>query len=422
MSDLNPLYKDPTAPIDERVEDLLRRMTVREKVAQMRLVRRLDIDENARETCRDGYGASHANADLASPGGLNAIQRFLREETRLGIPLLMAGESLHGIRDPGGTVFPQAIALGATFDDALVGEIAEAIGAEARAAGIRQVFAPNLDLARDPRWGRVEETYGEDTYLAAAFREGGAMSTMPCYSELDGEPVHASRRLLNGRRGALRLRRGSRGLVYGRGGRTRPRGHPPRRCEPLRQAPNLLPALRRPHPLLLQPQALGLGAGTHAGYSRRSRQRLRLLAPRTALSLWLRPLLHNLRLRRPPRHARKPAGLRAAGAATRRRGHRACRGFRHGLQHRFPRGRRGRAPLCRGRRLQRDALRQAPARLPADPPRTRRIARGLLRALLRRLLLHRPADEGSRRARHLHPFHRRPRGRLHAYSLKGSKP
>jgi len=188
MSDLNPLYKDPTAPIDERVEDLLRRMTVREKVAQMRLVRRLDIDENARETCRDGYGASHANADLASPGGLNAIQRFLREETRLGIPLLMAGESLHGIRYPGGTVFPQAIALGATFDDALVGEIAEAIGAEARAAGIRQVFAPNLDLARDPRWGRVEETYGEDTYLAAAFREAGRCRRCPATANSTASP------------------------------------------------------------------------------------------------------------------------------------------------------------------------------------------------------------------------------------------
>lgn len=250
MVDTKPIYKDSSRPIEERVEDLLSRMTIREKVMQMRLIRGLDTAPDARERCRDGWGASHQPADNASISGLNAIQKYLLEETRLGIPLIMVSEALHGLRYPGCTVFPQAIALAATFDDDLVGQIATAIGAEARSVGIRQVFAPDLDLARDPRWGRTEETYGEDAYLAsrlgvayvrgvqsegvvatpkhfvahgspegglnlapvhmgerevrelmlpvfeAAFREGGALSTMPCYSELDGVPVHASRRLL----------------------------------------------------------------------------------------------------------------------------------------------------------------------------------------------------------------------------------
>lgn len=250
ISKTEPLYRDPAAPVEARVEDLLSRMTLREKVMQMRLVRGLDTDPSATDRCRDGWGASHQPADKTSLEGLNAIQKYLLGKTRLGIPLLMVGEALHGLRYQGCTVFPQSIALGATFDEELVGQIAEAIGAEARAVGIRQVFAPNLDLARDPRWGRTEETYGEDSFLAsrlgvayvrgvqsagvaatpkhfvahgspegginlspvhmgeremrertlpvfaAAFREGGALSAMPCYSELDGVPVHASRHLL----------------------------------------------------------------------------------------------------------------------------------------------------------------------------------------------------------------------------------
>ena len=152
ISKTEPLYRDPTAPVEARVEDLLSRMTLREKVMQMRLVRGLDTDPSAAVRCRDGWGASHQPADKTSLEGLNAIQKYLLGKTRLGIPLLMVGEALHGLRYQGCTVFPQSIALGATFDEELVGQIAEAIGAEARAVGIRQVFAPNLDLARDPRF------------------------------------------------------------------------------------------------------------------------------------------------------------------------------------------------------------------------------------------------------------------------------
>ena len=106
ISKTEPLYRDPAAPVEARVEDLLSRMTLREKVMQMRLVRGLDTDPSAAERCRDGWGASHQPADKTSLEGLNAIQKYLLGKTRLGIPLLMVGEALHGLRYQGCTVFP----------------------------------------------------------------------------------------------------------------------------------------------------------------------------------------------------------------------------------------------------------------------------------------------------------------------------
>ncbi len=108
------------------------------------------------------------NAALA-----NAVQKIAVESSRLGVPLLNHGEALHGHVSTGATIFPQAIAMASTWDTDLVGHIGRAIGTEARAVGVHSAFAPVLDLGREPRWGRTEETYGEDPHLAA--RLGVAM-------------------------------------------------------------------------------------------------------------------------------------------------------------------------------------------------------------------------------------------------------
>jgi beta-glucosidase len=97
----------------------------------------------------------------------NGVQRYQREKTRLGIPVIFMGEGLHGLMEYGSTSFPQALGLASTWDPALVKRAFTAVGDEAGSRGVDQVFSPVLDIARDPRWGRTEETYGEDPYLAA---------------------------------------------------------------------------------------------------------------------------------------------------------------------------------------------------------------------------------------------------------------
>ncbi len=97
----------------------------------------------------------------------NEIQRFLVEETRLGIPAIIHEECLHGLLARESVCFPQSIGQAATWDPDLVRAMAERLGRELRAAGAHQALAPILDITRDPRWGRVEETYGEDPYLVA---------------------------------------------------------------------------------------------------------------------------------------------------------------------------------------------------------------------------------------------------------------
>src|SRR6266568_4164685 len=97
----------------------------------------------------------------------NGVQRFLKEKSRLGIPALFMGEALHGFMEHGSTSFPQAIGLASTWDPQLVKQVFTAAGDEAGSRGAGQVFTPVLDLARDPRWGRTEETYGEDAYLVS---------------------------------------------------------------------------------------------------------------------------------------------------------------------------------------------------------------------------------------------------------------
>ncbi len=178
-------YQDPTLSAEERVRDLLGRMTLEEKVAQMLCIwsRRATyvFDESGklsleklRRHLSNGIGQIARLSDVG--GGLaprdmmelaNAIQKFLVEETRLGIPAIFHEECLHGLVAPQATSYPQAIALASTFDPALVEQVFAAVAEDTRARGAHQVLGPVVDVARDARWGRVEETFGEDPYLAA---------------------------------------------------------------------------------------------------------------------------------------------------------------------------------------------------------------------------------------------------------------
>ena len=173
------VYRDPACPLDERVEDLLARMTMEEKLAQLQVAwvtSLLDTDHfdaaAAARVLRNGIGqvtrigASTGLDPAGSAGLMNAIQRVAVERTRLGIPVIVHEESLAGYCARGATVFPQAIGLGATWDPGLVSEVATVVREQLLAVGARQALAPVLDVARDPRWGRVEETYGEDPVLA----------------------------------------------------------------------------------------------------------------------------------------------------------------------------------------------------------------------------------------------------------------
>ncbi len=179
-------YRNPDLPIDQRVADLLGRMTLPEKLAQMSIFPG-NIAEDV-DSLLDAAGRLDAARALAawphgagavgrlglhrSPGDTarlgNAIQRLLIEQTRLGIPAFFVDEALHGLMAQGSTSFPQAIALASAWDPDLVQEVFSATAAEMRARGGNYALTPVLDLARDPRWGRSEETYGEDPHLAAA--------------------------------------------------------------------------------------------------------------------------------------------------------------------------------------------------------------------------------------------------------------
>ncbi len=173
-------YQNPAASVDERVGDLLGRMTLEEKVAQLgaiwvtQLVRNDAFDDAAtRELLADGIGqitrigASTGLLAEDSATLINQIQHVAVEHTRLGIPVLLHEEAVGGFTHRGATTFPQALGLACTWDPALIGEVAEVIRHQMLAVGARLVLSPVLDVARDPRWGRVEETYGESPELCA---------------------------------------------------------------------------------------------------------------------------------------------------------------------------------------------------------------------------------------------------------------
>jgi beta-glucosidase len=274
-------YRDASLPAEVRAADLLARMTLGEKVAQLgsawsfELVGRGSLDP-ARARALLGQGIGHvsrvagaSNADVATAAALgNEIQRFLAEETRLGIPAILHEETLHGVLGAGAPVFQQSIGAAASFDPAVVSAMAATLRRRMLLMGGRHALAPVLDTARDPRWGRIEETYGEDPYLAtvmglayveamqgpsladgvaatakhmvghglaeggmnqapvhagrreledeqlapfeAAVREGRIASIMPAYCDVDGVPCHASAELLDD---VLRRRWGFDGIV-----------------------------------------------------------------------------------------------------------------------------------------------------------------------------------------------------------------
>jgi beta-glucosidase len=181
MTDPRPHYKDPTRPLDERVEDLLSQMTLDEKIAQLgclwstALVSGGSFDPDfAAAKIPHGIGqvtrigASTGLRPHESAEFMNAIQKVAVERTRLGIPIFVHEESVGGFCHRDATVFPQGLGLAATWDPALVERVAGVIREQMLAVGARLALAPVFDVARDPRWGRVEETYGEDPILNGA--------------------------------------------------------------------------------------------------------------------------------------------------------------------------------------------------------------------------------------------------------------
>jgi len=170
-----PDYKNPRLPIEQRVADLLSRMTLEEKCAELSPSYPTDIIDSTGTFTKDaGLKALRQlyndEARMTTHDGAilrNAVQRWRIEKTRLGIPQIFMGEALHGFMSYGATSFPQALALASTWDPDTVHAAFTAAADEMASAGVEQAFTPVLDLARDPRWGRTEETYGEDSYLGS---------------------------------------------------------------------------------------------------------------------------------------------------------------------------------------------------------------------------------------------------------------
>ena len=147
-------YQDPNESVDVRVEDLLSRMTLEEKFAQMRLfcisskqAAQVPFDLNILKEKEKCMGSMY-NPHSRPTESIRAIQDWYRNNTRLGIPIAIHGEGLHGNKHLNATVFPQCIGLGSTFNRELIGKIADQIGRETRANGITMVYAPNVDLSR----------------------------------------------------------------------------------------------------------------------------------------------------------------------------------------------------------------------------------------------------------------------------------
>src|SRR6266568_496668 len=166
-------YRNPKLPIPDRVADLLKRMTLEEKIEQLAGSRRRLMatqDPEAQKIFgkfRDLYREDSTMSAHDAAVLRNEAQKYLVEKTRLGIPAIFQGEALHGYMAYGSTSFPQVLGLASTWDPELVQQVFTAAGDEAGSAGTNQAFTPVLDLSRDPRWGRTEETYGEDPYLVS---------------------------------------------------------------------------------------------------------------------------------------------------------------------------------------------------------------------------------------------------------------
>jgi beta-glucosidase len=214
-----PPYKNPKLAIEDRVRDLLGRMTLEEKFWQLFMIPG-SLDDPSHDYSNGIFGlqistgsATGRPAARAHAERINAIQRYFVEQTRLGIPIIPFEEALHGLAREGATVFPQAIGLAASWDTGLMRRVSAAAAAETGSRGIRQVLSPVVNIADDVRWGRVEETYGEDPYLSAemgrafieAFESAGIITTPKHFLANVGEggrdsyPIDHSERLLTER-------------------------------------------------------------------------------------------------------------------------------------------------------------------------------------------------------------------------------
>lgn len=205
-------YKNPALSFEIRAEDLLERMTLEEKAAQLDMTRGVefatkpseihgcsvdaesDYDFDKLEAAFSDRGIGFVHDNYAVPAVMNRLQKYFVERTRLGIPCIFTGEALHGIGGLRGTIFPCPINWGATFDTDLIKTVGEAIGRETRALGMHEILAPNLDVSREPRWGRIEETFGEDTYLssrmAVAIISGEQKGDISLPDAVIAEPKH----------------------------------------------------------------------------------------------------------------------------------------------------------------------------------------------------------------------------------------
>ncbi|HAQ39224.1 MAG TPA: beta-1,3-glucosyltransferase [Saprospirales bacterium] len=220
-------YKNPELPVKERVSDLLNRMTPEEKFWQLFMIPGNPGEDREKfhhgifgfQVNTLGQGAEAAQQLLKYAPGENAsktaekineMQRWFIEKSRLGIPIIPFDEALHGLVRDGATVFPQAIGLAASFDTALMHDVGQAIAQECKSRGIRQILSPVVNIVSDVRWGRTEETYGEDPFLAAqmgiafvsAFEKNGVITTPKHYvanvgdGGRDSYPIHWNERLL----------------------------------------------------------------------------------------------------------------------------------------------------------------------------------------------------------------------------------
>lgn len=181
-----PAYRNSQLPVEQRVEDLLQRMTPHEKVMQLRACGMGSKENIPNDFAGMSYGTVHdMNKNAQECAELyDRLQDYMQRETRLGIPVLVTAEGIEGILQNGCTIFPHALAQGSTWNPDLISSMTQAAAREARSMGIRTVLSPVLDIARELRWGRVEETYGEDPFLIAemgtAFVRGYQLEGVNC--------------------------------------------------------------------------------------------------------------------------------------------------------------------------------------------------------------------------------------------------
>lgn len=172
-----PVYKNPNATIDDRVEDLLSRMTIEDKTSQLiqgDIRSWINVNDGSFNASGLAWSMQHragsyyvgvsVSWELLSRG-IRLGQDYLMQNTTLGIPAWVQSEGIHGFRIPNATIFNSPIAYASSFNPALVEKTGRAIAKEALALGVNNLFAPLADLARELRYGRVEETFGEDPYL-----------------------------------------------------------------------------------------------------------------------------------------------------------------------------------------------------------------------------------------------------------------